>query len=163
MRAPPAGTVRRMTRVRVFIVFSAMFASIAIAFPLFAQGLGGAGTIQGTVKDPTGGIMQSVTVTITNPVSGFRRDATTDEMGHFIFRNLPPNPYHLSVSAQGFEALAQDVDVRSAVPITVDLSLKLAGATQTVQVVGHSDIVESDPTAHTDVDQAMVDKLPIEA
>src|SRR5581483_8727240 len=163
MRAPPAGTVRRMTRVRVFIVFSAMFASIAIAFPLFAQGLGGAGTIQGTVKDPTGGIMQSVTVTITNPVSGFKRDTTTDEMGHFIFRNLPPNPYHLAASAQGFNETTQDVDVRSAVPITVDLTLQLAGATQTVEVTGHQDILETDPSAHTDVDQTLVDKLPVEA
>jgi hypothetical protein len=33
-----------------------------------AQGLGGAGTIQGTVKDPTGGVMQSVSVSIRNPV-----------------------------------------------------------------------------------------------
>src|SRR5581483_1173468 len=163
MRAPPAGTVRRMTRVRVFIVFSAMFASIAIAFPLFAQGLGGAGTIQGTVKDPTGGIMQSVTVTITNPVSGFKRDTTTDEVGHFIFRNLPPNPYHLAASAQGFNETTQDVDVRSAVPITVDLTLQLAGATQTVEVTGHQDILETDPSAHTDVDQTLVDKLPVEA
>ena len=37
-----------------------------------AQGLGGAGTIQGTIKDPTGGVMQSVAVTIGNPVSRFR-------------------------------------------------------------------------------------------
>ena len=38
-----------------------------------AQGLGGAGTVQGTVKDPTGGVMQAVEVKITNPLSGFTR------------------------------------------------------------------------------------------
>ena len=43
-----------------------------------AQGLGGAGTVQGTVKDPTGGVMQSVEVKITNALSGFSRSATTD-------------------------------------------------------------------------------------
>src|SRR5207237_1910617 len=47
--------------------------------------------------------------------------------------------------------------------INLDLNLKLAGTTQTVEVVGHSDLLESDPTAHTDVDQTLVDKLPIEA
>src|SRR5438876_12442756 len=80
-----------------------------------AQELGGAGTVQGTVKDPTGGVMQSVDVRITNPVSGFNRVTTTDASGRFVFRNLPPNPYHLTVEAQGFKALERDVVVRSAV------------------------------------------------
>src|SRR5438445_383073 len=97
-----------------------------------AQGLGGAGTVQGTVKDPTGGVMQAVEVRIANPVSGFSRTTTTDAAGKYVFSNLPPNPYHLSVEAQGFQKLERDVDVRSGVPIAVDLSLALAGATSTV-------------------------------
>src|ERR1700687_4453821 len=103
----------------------------------FAQGLGGAGTVQGTVKDPTGGVMVAVTVDISNPVTGFKRSATTDQAGKFVFRNLAPNPYHLEVTAQGFDSLKRDVDVKSAVPIDLDLSLALSGATASVQVVGH--------------------------
>src|SRR5438309_7747866 len=83
----------------------------------FAQELGGAGTIQGTVKDPTGGVMQAVDVKISNPLSGFTRTTTTDAAGKYVFRNLPPNPYHISVVAQGFMPLERDVSVRSAVPI----------------------------------------------
>ncbi|HEY2150692.1 MAG TPA: carboxypeptidase-like regulatory domain-containing protein [Vicinamibacterales bacterium] len=48
-----------------------------------AQGLGGAGTVQGTVKDPIGGVMQAVTVQIGNPVSGFTRSTTTDASGRY--------------------------------------------------------------------------------
>src|SRR5258706_10588536 len=88
-----------------------------------AQGLGGAGTLQGVVKDPTGGVMQAVEVKISNPVSGFARTATTDGTGRYVFTNLPPNPYHMSVEAQGFQRLERDVDVRTAVPITMDLTL----------------------------------------
>ena len=69
------------------------------------QGLGGAGTVQGTVKDPTGGVMQAVEVRISNPVSGFARTTTTDAAGRYVFSNLSPNPYHVSVSAQGFQPL----------------------------------------------------------
>ena len=71
--------------------------------------------------------MQAVDVTISNPVSAFTRTATTDAAGKYAFGNLPPNPYHLAVDAQGFEPLARDVDVRTAVPITLDLTLALAG------------------------------------
>src|SRR5580692_6413068 len=132
--------------------------------PARAQGLGGSGTVQGTVKDPTGGVMVAVTVDIGNPVTGFKRSATTDAMGRFVFRNLAPNPYRLEVTAQGFDTLTRDVDVRSAVPIDLDLSLQLAGTTESVQVVGKTeDLTERDPTAHTDVDRGVIEKFPIEA
>ena len=137
--------------------------ALAITAPAHAQELGGAGTIQGLVKDPTGAVLRAAAVAITNPVSGLRRETTTDEMGRFVFRNLPPNPYHVTVAVQGFETFAQDVDVRSAVPITLELSLKLAGTTQTVEVIGKADLLEANPSAHTDIDQTLVAKLPLEA
>ena len=47
---------------------------------------------------------------------------------------------------------------------TLDLPLALAGATATVDVVGHAeDLLERDPTAHTDIDQSLIAKLPIES
>ena len=131
--------------------------------PASAQGLGGAGTIHGTVKDPTGGVMQAVEVRISNPVSGFTRTTTTDAAGKYVFSNLSPNPYHITVQAQGFQTLERDVDVRTAVPITVDLNLALAGATESVQVTGHADLLERDPSAHTDIDQSLMSKLPLES
>ena len=56
------------------------------------QGLGGAGTVQGTVKDPTGGVMQAVEVRISNPVSGFTRTTTTDAAGRYVFSNPVAEP-----------------------------------------------------------------------
>jgi hypothetical protein len=127
-----------------------------------AQGLG-AGTIEGTLTDPTSAVMQAVEVRVSNPVSGFMRTATTDTMGRYVFNNLPPNRYHLSVSAQGFQPLERDVDVRTGVPVTVDLSLALAIETEAVQVVGHAeDLLERDPTAHTDLDKSLIARLPVE-
>src|SRR4051812_27463619 len=144
------------------VVVALMFLSV-VASPSFAQGLGGAGTVQGTVKDPTGGVMQAVQVRISNPVNGFSRTASTDAAGRYVFSNLPPNPYHITVDAQGFQTLERDFDVRSGVPITVDLTLALAGATTAVEVVGHAgDLLERDPTAHTDIDQTLIAKLPLE-
>ncbi len=145
------------------IGFAILLMGLFVA-PIGAQGLGGVGTIQGTVKDPTGGVMQAVQVRISNPVSGFSRTATTDAAGKYMFSNLPPNPYHITVEAQGFQTLERDVDVRTGVPITIDLTLALAGATTTVSVVGHAeDLLERDPSAHTDVDQSLIATLPLEA
>jgi len=134
-----------------------------LPLPSHAQGLGGAGTVQGTVRDPTGGVMQAVQVRISNPVSGFSRTVATDTSGRYVFNNLPPNPYHVTIEAEGFQTLEQDVEVRTGVPITLDLTLDLAGATAAVEVVGHAgDLLERDPTAHTDIDQSLIAKLPLE-
>ena len=137
--------------------------ALGVASAARGQELGGAGTIQGTIKDPTGGVMQAVEVKLTNPVSGLARTTSTDAAGKFVFRNLPPNPYHITVDAQGFKTFERDVDVRSAVPIALDLALEI-GMTEAVSVVGHAeDLLEHDPTAHTDIDASRIDKMPIEA
>jgi hypothetical protein len=149
---------RTTLRIATAMLCLGLFASSAQS-----QGLGGAGTVQGTVKDPTGGVMQAVQVRISNPVTGFARTATTDATGKYVFNNLPPNPYHITVEAQGFQTLERDVDVRTGVPITMDLTLALAGATTAVEVVGHAgDLLERDPSAHTDIDQTLIAKLPLE-
>ncbi|HEX7792708.1 MAG TPA: TonB-dependent receptor, partial [Vicinamibacterales bacterium] len=153
--------LRRRWSVTIAVLAVVLYVDLGVGF---AQGLGGAGTIQGTVKDPTGGVMQSVDVTIRNAVSGFMRTATTDAAGKYSFTNLPPNAYHVAVEVQGFLRLERDVDVRSAVPITLDLTLALAGTVSTVEVVGHADaLIERDPSAHTDIDQALIAKLPLES
>jgi hypothetical protein len=104
-----------------------------------------------------------VTVTIRNAVSGFTRTATTDAQGRYGFSNLPPNPYQVSVEAQGFQTMTRDVDVRTGVPIIIDVTLQLAAKTFAVEVVGHGAelLVERDPTAHTDIDQSLIAKLPV--
>jgi Carboxypeptidase regulatory-like domain len=119
--------------------------------------------ISGTVTDPSGGVVPNATVTIHNPVSGLERSTTTDSSGNFTFPNVPFNPYHLSVTAKGFTSYAQDVEIRSAVPLNVPITLKLESGSTTVTVEGGGDLVENDSTFHTDVDRALFEKLPLES
>ena len=128
----------------------------------FAQS-GNSGTITGVVKDPSGAVVAKVTVEIHNPVSGYERSTATDASGNFSFSNIPLNPYHLSATAKGFGSFAQDVDVRSSVPVTVEVGLTVAGTASTVTVEGGGDLIENDSTFHTDVDRALFDKLPLES
>ena len=78
------------------------------AMPAHAQ-LGNSGSIDGVVKDASGGVLAGAKVEVSNPVSGFRRETTTGADGSFRFTNVPFNPYHLVVSAAQFESYTQDV------------------------------------------------------
>ncbi len=125
---------------------------------------GGAGTIQGTVKDPSGLGVPGAAVDIANPVSAYRRTVSTDQDGLFRFTNVPFNPYHLVVKAPGFAPYTKDVDVRSGVPVELAISLKLSAASETVTVEpSGGDLVEVEPIEHTDLDRSLFDKLPLES
>src|SRR6266849_9440476 len=118
----------------------------------YAQSGGSSATVNGTVVDPSGAVIPNATVEIHNPVSAFGRSTNTDDWGSFSISNIPFNPYHLSVSAAGFAPYAQDVDVRSGVPVTIKVSLAVAGTSSTVTVEAGNDLLETDPNFHTDLD-----------
>jgi hypothetical protein len=132
---------------------------------LYAQSGGSSTTVNGTVVDPTGAVVPNAAVQIHNPVSGFDRDTVTDNAGKFSIPNVPFNPYHLTVTGQGFVAFAQDIDVRSVVPVSlsIKLSVRISSETVTVQSEAGEDLLENDPTFHTDVDRGLFDKLPLES
>jgi hypothetical protein len=144
-----------------------IFAAIAICFSLSAPGLwaqsgGSHGTIYGTVTDATGAIVPNAAVSIANPVSGYTRSTASDSQGRYQFTNLPLNPYHLIVNAQGFASHSQDVEVRSGVPITLKSVLAVSGESTVVDVTA-SDLLENDSTFHTDIDRGSFNKLPLES
>jgi hypothetical protein len=122
------------------------------------------GTIQGVVTDQTNAVVPGAKVEIHNPVSGYSRTVTTDSAGRFSLSNVPFNPYHLTVAGKGFAPHAQDVDVRSVVPVAVNIGLQIAGSTETVTVeAAGGDLVENSPTFHTDVDRGLFNKIPLES
>jgi hypothetical protein len=129
-----------------------------------AQSVGNFGSVDGTVVDSTGAVVPNATIEIRNPVSGFERSTTTDKTGKFQFTNVPFNNYHLTARAQGFAAYVQDVEPRSSVPVTVPIKLRISAETTSVTVEAEaSDLIENDPTFHTDVDRGLFDKLPLES
>jgi Carboxypeptidase regulatory-like domain/TonB-dependent Receptor Plug Domain len=143
---------------------AALVALFCLTLSVAAHAQSGNSTaMSGTVVDSSGAVVANATVEIHNPVSAFARSTTTDSAGNFSFPNVPFNPYHLSVSASGFAPYSKDVDVRSLVAVNVKVSLKIAGSSETVTVESGGDLVENDPTGHTDVDRGLFDKIPLES
>jgi carboxypeptidase family protein len=126
-----------------------------------AQSLGNAGTVGGTVVDQNQAAIPNATVTLTNPVSGYNRTIVTDSAGAFRFNDVPPNNYQLTVSASGFGDAQQSVTVRTLVPINLQIPLGVAGVNSAVDVESSATLVENVPSTHTDVDQSLIAKLPL--
>jgi len=128
----------------------------ALRGDLQAQSLGNAGTVEGTVVDPSGAVVPQAEVSLHNAVSGYAQSVLSGSDGSFRLVNIPPNPYHLQVKSSGFGIFSQDVDIKNSLPVQVRATLALAGANTTVTVEGVAEALENDPSAHVDVDRTSI-------
>ena len=106
--------------------------------PIFAA------TLNITVKDPSGALVNGAAVTITQPQADRAQNKNTDIQGRTTFE-LPSGQYHISITHAGFEPAERETALTNR---TLDLtvSLKIAAAATTMQVSGkRSPLANSDP------------------
>jgi hypothetical protein len=94
-------------------------------------------SISGTVTDPSGGVVPAAQVTAIETSTGATSTAKTSTDGFYVFANLPPGIYQLSVKHPGFEAYARGgIILQVDQPVTVNVALKVGKETQSVTVSG---------------------------
>src|ERR1700682_4200673 len=101
----------------VFIRFSAVI--LLVTMHMWGQSLGNAGTIEGTVADPSGAVVAGAEITLHNVVTGYSRSMVSGSDGSFRLTNIPPHPYRLQVKASGFSVFVQNLDVRNSIQVLV--------------------------------------------
>jgi hypothetical protein len=74
---------------------------------------------------------------------------------------VPQNNYHMVAKSPGFQDHVQDIEVRTTVAVNLTVAMALASSTTSVEVHSDTDLVESVPTAHVDIDSSQLEKLPI--
>ena len=93
------------------------------------------GTISGTVVDQNGNSLLAARVSLTRP--GLTKEATqeSDGAGHFVFRAVPPGPFQLTVTGEGFATQQVPGVLHPGEALEVPLiSLPIAAATTEVRV-----------------------------
>jgi hypothetical protein len=78
------------------------------------MGQGLTGQLSGTVVDPSGAAVIGASVDIVNPLTGQTRAAKTSDGGRFVFTELLPGSFSLTVSVPGFKKHAEKNIVVSA-------------------------------------------------
>src|SRR5437879_3207009 len=121
------------------------------------------GAVRGNVSDASGAKIASAQVTLTNSATGIIRKLTTDAQGRFDFDLLSPGDYELTVSASGMAAFAATqikVDLGGAV--TLQITMRIAGANETISVSDAAPVVETQPGTVSDVlDERAITELPL--
>ena len=86
-------------------IFGVAFAVLWLAVPVFAQSQAANGSIEGTVSDPSGGVLPGVTMTITNTDNGTERVIVTSADGTYRAVLLPLGRYQVVGRAARIQAL----------------------------------------------------------
>ena len=109
---------------------------------LFAQT--GTGTINGTLTDPTGGVIAAAQVTAVNRDTGFTRTAVTGSGGYFEVPLLPTGTYTVTVTVAGFATYKQQgIEVTLEHASTADVSLRTGSVDQVTNVTADASILNT--------------------
>jgi len=103
------------------------------------------GSIAGAVTDPQGAVVPNATITVTNKSTGVTRTATTGDSGTFAIPQLPTGVYTVTVQAtSGFKkSQVTDVKVDVGTPATVNVTLEVGTAQETVTIVGGGEVIQT--------------------
>ncbi|HXT31963.1 MAG TPA: carboxypeptidase regulatory-like domain-containing protein, partial [Vicinamibacterales bacterium] len=132
-----------------------------MAAPASAQAT--SGTLSGTVKDGTGAVLPGVTIVITNTDTQLTRTIVTDPRGHYAAPDLPPGPYSVKGTLQGFNsALRTGITLTVGAEAVLDLELNLGKLSDEVIVVAEAKTVDTQ-TASTGglISTAQIEGLPL--
>ncbi len=134
--------LRRLILVGIFCFFGAL-ASV------WAQDTA---TIVGTVTDPSGAVVPTARITVSNPQKGFTRNLTADSAGEYTAAKIPIGNYEVSAEATGFRKLVlTNITLDVGQTLRVNLTLTVGEQTQSITVAGNVAKVETETGSISDV------------
>jgi hypothetical protein len=118
--------------------------------------------LSGSVVDPQDAVIAGASVQLTSVSTRAVRRAITNEQGLFQITGLLPGDYELRVEAAGFGPQARTLRLEVGQQLTLDLSLKLANVSTTVDVTTEVDTLRTtDPSIGEVIEPAAIRELPL--
>ena len=139
----------------------ALLLAFVIACAGVARGQETTGTINGRVTDAQGLAVPGVSVTVTGAQGA--KQATTDSEGRFSVPFLTPGRYDVRAELSGFKVVEQKgVTVALGQALDLPLKLEVGGVSETVQVVGTTDVVNvNTTTTGATITSDLLERVPV--
>ncbi len=140
-----------------------LMVATVIAIPALLFGQAYFGTVSGVLTDTTGAVVQGAKVVLTDQQKGYAFNTTSDSDGRYLFRSIPPGTYSVSAEASGFgKTLSNRFKLDINQNTTTNLTLKVAGASQTIQVTADAQAIQTnDAETGQVVNRRFINDLPL--
>ncbi|MCU1263496.1 MAG: hypothetical protein JWO80_6381 [Bryobacterales bacterium] len=125
---------------------TAMLALAISSLPSALLGQGLTGQLSGDVADASNSAISNAAVQITNRETGQTRTVNSDNQGHFVFTELLPGTFDLSISVAGFKKYEQrEIIVTATERVTLPrIAMQVGGLNETVSVTGEASVVQTE-------------------
>lgn len=157
------GFFPRLEQRRLLQTCWVLLAACLLAMPAVSFGQGYFGSVTGVLTDPSGAVIPGAKVTLTDQNKGYAFNGTSDAVGRYLFRSIPPGVYSVTAEMHGFEKSVRtgiSVDVNQ--NVTANVSLKVSSSSQTVEVNAQSQGLDAqDATTGLVVDRKFINDLPL--
>ena len=150
-------------------IFSSLFAILLLcsallwlssAPPAWAQSTS-TGTVVGTVTDQSNAVVSGATVTLTDPSIKTSHSVTTNDAGRYVFVDVPPALYELSITKQGFSTSKTQTTVKVGTAVTVNMALQVGGSNVVLEVTAASNELQTmNATVGNTLTSEALDNLP---
>jgi hypothetical protein len=148
------------TSLFVVLLFGSAVLWLSSAEPAWAQSTS-TGTVAGSVTDPSGAVVTGATVMLTDTSTKSSRSVTTNEAGRYIFVDVTPGAYDVSISKQGFSTTKTQTAVNVGSTVTLNLSLQVGGGNVVVEVTAVGNELQTmNATVGNTVTAEAIDNLP---
>jgi Carboxypeptidase regulatory-like domain len=130
---------------------------------IYAQIATTTASISGAIADPSGAVVPGAAVTLASPEKGITRSFTSENTGRYIFTQLPPSTYTLTVKEKGFETYQQaGIVLNAGQAASQDVTLTVGAETQSVTVVANASQLNTDNSnIATDIPGKVITELPL--
>ncbi len=122
----------------------------------------GNASVSGGVKDPTGGVIPSAAVSVTNTATNVTLTTQTNAEGRFTIPNLIPGSYKLTASFQGFKNLERgNIPLRVGDRLELDLTMEIGASSEHVTVSSDVPLLRTEDTQMgLVIDNRRIQELP---
>src|SRR5258708_4130604 len=101
------------------------------------------GTIEGTIKDASGGLLPGVTVTVHNTDTGAERVVVTDANGLYRAPLLPLGTYQVTAELAGFKKQQQTrIPITAGASAVINIAMEVGGISEVVSVQADAAVVD---------------------
>ncbi|MBV9267480.1 MAG: carboxypeptidase regulatory-like domain-containing protein, partial [Acidobacteriaceae bacterium] len=102
------------------------------------------GNVQGVISDPSGSPIPGASIRLLNVETGVQATTTTSDSGNYRFSSLGPGHYTVTAEASGFRPAEIQVALETSQTQGINLTLQIARATQTLEVIGEAPPLDTD-------------------
>ena len=134
---------------------------VTVNCPLFAQTE--TATLSGYVTDPDGKVLAHADVQVVNVETNIAQTTQTNDVGLYLFPNLHPSKYRISVKSPGFkEYVKQDLVLHVQDAVSENFKMQIGSISESITVVaGATSVNTENATVSTVIDRTFVEALPL--